>query len=130
MASKERVQTILKNVCKLNYWFAKEMFEYEEAMKREKELIKQVEKRDDCTFVICTAESNRDFMKNRLKETVKIIDFLRDKENVEYLEEWQIKAVEAMFQQCKEDKCIPYDLPGAIMAVFGMWDELSEIFKK
>lgn len=130
MASKERVQLILKNVCKLNYWFAKEMLECEEKMEKEKELIKQAEKRNDCVCVICVAEHNRDIMKDCLKDTATIIDFLRDKENVKYLEEWQIKAVEAMFQQCKEDKCIPYDLPGAIMAVFGMWDELSEIFKK
>lgn len=126
MASKERVQLILKNVCKLNYWFATEMFECEEEMEKEKELIKQAEKRNDCVCVICVSEHNRDIMKDCLKDTVTIIDFLRDKENVKYLEEWQIKAVEAMFQQCKEDKCIPYDLPGAIMAVFGMWDELRK----
>ena len=130
MASKDRVQTILKNVCKLNYWFAKEMFECEEAMKKEKELIKQAEKRNDCVCVICVAEHNRDVMKGRLKDTVTIINYLCDKENVEYLEEWQIKGVEAMFQQCKEDKCIPYDLPGAIMAALGMWDELREALKK
>lgn len=129
MASKERVQLILKNVCKLNYWFAKEMFECEEEMEKEKELIKQAEKRNDCVCVICVAEHNRDFMKDCLKDTVTIINYLCDKENVEYLEEWQIKGVEAMFQQCKEDKCIPYELPGAIMAALGMWDELKERFK-
>lgn len=129
MASKDRVQTILKNICKLNYWFAKEMFECEEAMKKEKELIKQAEKRNDCVCVICVAEHNRDVMKDCPKDTVTIIDFLRDEENVKYLEEWQIKSVEAMFQQCKEDKCIPYDLPGAIMAALGMWDELREALK-
>lgn len=130
MANKERVQTILKNVCKLNYWFTKEMLKCEEEMEKEKELIKQAEKRNDCVCVICVTEHNRDFMKECLKDTVTIIDFLRDKENVEYLEEWQIKGVEAMFQQCKEDKCIPYDLPGAIMAALGMWDELREALKK
>lgn len=130
MANKERVQLILKNVYKLNYWFTKEMFEQEKAMEKEKELIKQAEKRNDFAFVVCTAEHNRDFMKDCLKDTATIIDYLRDKENVEYLEEWQIKGVEAMFQQCKEDKCIPYDLPGAIMAALGMWDELREALKK
>lgn len=130
MANKERVQLILKNVYKLNYWFTKEMFECEKEMKKEEELIKQVEKRNDFAFVICVAEHNRDFMKDCLKDTATIIDFLRDKENVEYLEEWQIKGVEAMFQQCKEDKCIPYELPGAIMAALGMWDELREAIKK
>lgn len=130
MASKERVQTILKNVCKLNYWFAKEMFECEKMVKREKENLKAMEKSNDLIISVSGSEHNRDVMKSLLKDTVTIIDFLRIEENVVYLQEWQIKGVEAMFQQCKVDECIPYDLPGAIMAALGMWDELSEILNK
>lgn len=39
-------------------------------------------------------------------------------------------GAEAMFNQCSEDGIIPFDLPGALMAVLGMWNELENSFKK
>lgn len=81
-------------------------------------------------IMISAAEGNAKCMKSCMKDTVEVINFLRNKENLEYLEPWQLAGAEAMFNQCSEDNVIPFDLPAALMAVLGMWNELEDSFKK
>ena len=68
-------------------------------------------------------------MKGCMEDTVKVINFLRNKEEQEYIEPWQLAGAEAILNTCREENSVPFDLPATLMAVFGMWKELEDGFK-
>lgn len=67
-------------------------------------------------------------MQNCLKATNEVIDYLRKKENAEYLEIWQLDGVNAMLDICKVE--IPYDLPYALQGALGMWETIEKNLNK
>lgn len=127
MASKERVKPIIDKLCRLNYWFCNEMMEDEKKHKEFEKACKEAKNCDHPVVLISTAEGNMLCMKHCMEETVQVINFMR--KNYEDIEEWQIVAVEAMFAQCHKERIIPFDLPVAIMATIGMWEELGQCFR-
>lgn len=130
MVDQDRVKKLLDKVYKLNYWFCNEMFTAEQHVAEFEETCKKAKESDTPTIIVSGAAGNAKCMKNCMKDTVDIINFLHNKKNLEYLEPWQMAGAEAMFNQCSEDGIIPFDLPGALMAVLGMWNELENSFKK
>lgn len=126
MANKDGVKQLLDKVYKLNYWFCNEMLMEEHHVAEFEEACKKASESSEPVIMISGATGNMQCMKNCMKDTVAVINFLRNKENLQYLESWQLAGVEAMFNQCSEDNVIPFDLPAAIMAVLGMWNELEE----
>lgn len=130
MVDNSRIKKLLENLYKLNYWFSNEMLEEEKKVKEFEKACEEAKKSDSLVMVISGAPGNVKCMKGCMEDTVKVINFLRDKKNHEYIEPWQMAGAEAMFNQCSEDDVIPFDLPGALMAVLGMWNELEEAFKK
>lgn len=130
MVDNDRVKKLLEKLYKLNYWFCNEMMEDEAEVKEFEKACEEAKKTDSPVMIISAAPGNVKCMKGCMEDTVKVINFLRNKENQEYIEPWQMAGAEAMFNQCSEDGVIPYDLPGALMAVLGMWNELEEAFKK
>ena len=126
----ERIKTLVDRCCRLNYWFCNEMMkEEEEAKEFEKECEKAKESGENI-IIITASYGNAKCMRGCMEETVKVINYLRNKKNREYIEAWQVSGAEAMFNQCKEDGVIPFDLPGALMAVLGMWEELEKELTK
>lgn len=124
-----RVKNLLGRLYELNYWFCNEMMKEEAKVEEFEKAIEEAKKSGNPSLIITGAPGNVRCMKGCMEDTVSIINFLRNKENVEYLEPWQMAGAEAMFDQCSEDKVIPFDLPGALMAVLGMWNELEEALK-
>lgn len=130
MVSTERIKNLLDKLYKLNYWFCNEMMKEEESLKKFEKACEEVRETEGLVMVVSAAPGNVKCMKGCMEDTVKIIRYLKNKENHEYIEPWQMAGVEAMFNQCSEDNIVPFDLPGAIMAALGMWNELEEAFKK
>lgn len=130
MVDNDRVKKLLERLYKLNYWFCNEMMENEAKVKEFEKACEEAKNSDSPVMVISGAPGNVECMKGCMEDTVKVINFLRNKDNLEYIEPWQMAGAEAMFNQCSEDGVIPFDLPGALMAVLGMWNELEEAFKK
>ena len=112
MVDKSRLKEVVDKLYRYNYWFCNEMTKEEESLKEFEKACKEAERTKGC-----------------MEDTVKVINFLRNKEEQQYIEPWQLAGAEAILNQCKEDGVIPYDLPGALMAVFGMWNELEKGFK-
>ena len=130
MVDKDRVKKLLDKVYRLNYWFCNEMLTEEQHMAEFEDACKKATESGEPVIMISAASGNAQCMKNCMKDTVEVINFLRNKENLEYLEPWQLAGAEAMFNQYSEDNVIPFDLPAALMAVLGMWNELEDSFKK
>lgn len=128
MANKDRVKQLLDKIYKLNYWFCNEMLTEEQHITEFEEACKKAGESSEPVIMISGATGNVQCMKDCMKDTVAVINFLRNKENLEYLEPWQLAGAEAMFNQCSENNVIPFDLPAALMAVLGMWDELKDSF--
>lgn len=129
MVDKDRIKKLLDKVYRLNYWFCNEMLIDEQHAAEFEEACKKVKESDEPVVMVSAAEGNAKCMKSCMKETVAVLNFLRNKENWEYLEPWQLAGAEAMLNQCSEDNVIPFDLPAALMSVLGMWDELESSFK-
>lgn len=129
MIDKDRIKKLLDKVYRLNYWFCNEMLIDEQHAAEFEEACKKANESGEPVIMVSAAEGNAKCMKGCMKETVAVISFLRNEENWEYLEPWQMAGAEAMFNQCSEDNVIPFDLPAALMSVLGMWDELENSFK-
>lgn len=124
--TKEQKKDMVNKLARLSYWFSNEMIKDEEQAKKEKEECEKALQSGKQVMVVLTAEGNAKCMKECLKDTNAIINFLREKDNAEYIEEWQIAGVNAMFDKCNAENIIPFDLPAAIMGILGMWDELKK----
>ncbi|MDD2960083.1 MAG: hypothetical protein PHR92_16495 [Lachnospiraceae bacterium] len=123
--NEESRKEILESLYKLNYWFANEMLKEEQsATKFEAACQKATEEGAD-VILVSASTGNAKCMKGCMEAVVQVINFLRNKEEVSYIEPWQTVGVEAMLKQIKEDQVIPFDLPYAIQSVLGMWDELT-----
>ncbi len=126
MVDGKRFKDVLEKLYRLNYWFSNEMLEQEKESNRfEEDCRKTMELGALPTVVISTASENAKCMKLCMEDTVTIINYLRNEENQKYIEPWQMIGVEAMLRQCGEDHVIPYDLPSAVMATLGMWEQLK-----
>lgn len=129
MTDKERVKKLTDKLYKLNYWFCNEMLEEERRVAEFEKACEKAKESGEPTIIVSGSAHNAECMKSCMKDTVEVINFLRNEENVEYLETWQVTGVEAIFNQCHEDSVIPFDLPAALMAILGMWEKLEERLK-
>lgn len=129
MVDKNRLKEIVDQLYRYNYWFCNEMMKEEEEVKKFNKACEEAKKTGENICIVTGAPGNVKCMKGCMEDTVKLINFLRNKEEQEYIEPWQLAGAEAMLKQCKEDGVIPFDLPAALMSVFGMWDELENSFK-
>lgn len=129
MVDKNRLQEVVDQLYRYNYWFCNEMMKDEEEVKEFNRACEEAKKSGENVCIASAAPGNVKCMKGCMEDTVKVITFLRNKEEQQYVEPWQLAGAEAILNQCKEDSVIPYDLPGALMAVFGMWTELEKGFK-
>jgi len=120
---------ILNTLFRYEYWFANEMIKYEQEDADFTEKCKESEKRavngESIEILVSTASNNARVMKGCLKETTLAIRYLKDEENAEYIEMWQLAAIQALLDRCKKDKVIPFDMPATVMVILGMWDELK-----
>lgn len=122
----EKIKELLNRLYRLTYWFCNEMLIEEQHVAEFEETCKIAQQQTaDRTVMVTAAPGNARCMKGCMEDTIKVINFLRNKENLEYIESWQLAGAEAMLVQCKKDGVIPFDLPAALMATFGMWDELK-----
>lgn len=124
----EKKERALERLYKLSYFFSNEMFVY---IKEEGEFKKKYKEAKECdkpVIMVSTATNNKECMQRCLQATNEVINYLRKKENAEYLENWQLDGINAMLDRCKES--IPFDLPYAIQAVLGMWEELEKSLNK
>lgn len=127
--TKEIRTEILETLFRYEYWFASEMFKYEQEDADFTEKCKESEKNatngGKIEVLISTASNNTRVMKGCLKDVTQAIRYLKDKENAEYIEMWQLTAIQSMLNRCKEDEVVPFDMPATVMAILGMWDELK-----
>lgn len=130
MVDKNRVKAIVEKLYAYNYWFCNEMMKEEIKVKEFEKACKEAEGKKETVMIISGAPGNVACMKGCMEDTVQVINFLRNKENREHIEPWQLAGAEAILNKCEEEGIIPYDLPGTLMAVFGMWNELEAGFKK
>lgn len=125
MVDNNKVKNLLEKLYKLNYWFCNQMLEYEAEVKEFEKACEEAKKSNNPVIIISGASENAKCMKSCMEDTVKVINFLRNEENLEYIEPWQMAGAEAMFEQCSKDKVIPFDLPAILMAVF----EINFVYK-
>lgn len=125
MIDKNRLKEIVDQLCRYNYWFCNEMMKYEEENKKFEKACEEAKECGEHVCIMSFAANNAKCMKGCMQGTVKLINFLCDKKEQDYIEPWQLAGAEAILTKCKEDKIVPFDLPGVLMAVFGMWNELE-----
>lgn len=126
MVDKNRLKIVVDKLYYYNYWFCNEMMKEEENIKAFDKACKEAKRTGENVLVITGAPGNAKCMKGCMEDTVQLINFLRNKEEQEYIEPWQMAGAEAILNKCQEEGVIPFDLPETLMAVFGMWNELLE----
>lgn len=87
----------------------REAAEFEEQRKKEP---------DKLQIRVSAHDNNARVMKDCIREARDAAEFLKSGEND--VEEWQIAGINAMFDQCNEERIIPYDLPTAIKGLLCM----------
>lgn len=129
MVDIERLKKIVDQLYRYNYWFCNEMMKEEENLKTFDRACEEAKRTGENVMLITGAPGNVKCMKGCMEDTVKVISFLRNKEEQEYIEPWQLAGAEAILNTCREENAVPFDLPATLMAVFGMWKELEDGFK-
>ena len=129
MVDKNRLKAVVEQLYRYNYWFCNEMMKEEENLKAFDRACEEAKRSGEDVMLATGAPGNIECMKGCMEDTVKVINFLCNNEEQQYVEPWQLAGAEAILNQCEEDGVVPYDLPGALMAVFGMWTELEKVFK-
>lgn len=119
----EKKRRALDRLYKLSYFFSNEMLTHIEEEKEFERKCKEAEEKGEAVIMISAATNNKNCMQNCLRATNEAINYIRKKENAEYLEIWQLDGINAMLDRCKEE--IPFDMPYAIQATLGMWDEIK-----
>lgn len=116
----ENRKKAIKRLYKLVYWFADEMLDEEDAEKREAAEFEEQRKKepDKLQIRVSAHDNNARVMKDCIREARDAAEFLKSGEND--VEEWQIAGINAMFDQCNEERTIPYDLPTAIKGLLCM----------
>ncbi len=127
MVAKERIKAVVDELLQYHFWFSNEMLKEEEKAKAFDEACREVDRTGISFVAVSGAHGNASCMKGCMKDTVTVINYLKKKSNWEDIETWQIAGAEAILKQCKEDKVIPFDLPGTLMGVFGMWEEIKKV---
>lgn len=130
MVDKNRLKAVVDQLCRYNYWFCNEMMTEEKHLKEFEKACEEAARIGENAMIVSGAPGNVKCMKGCMEDTVQVISFLKNKEKQQYIEPWQLVGAEAILNKCQEDGVIPYDLPGTLMAVFGMWNELEEGFKE
>lgn len=110
----------IKRTRNMVYCFADFMLKEEEEAEKEKAEIEKIMKEAKASgriaCVVSCAENNIRCMHDCMKAANDVVDYLTNKENE--VEEWQIAAINAMYDTCKTmepgQTVIPYDLPYAI----------------
>ncbi len=116
----------LERLYKLSYWFSNEMLKHIAEEEEFEKKCKEAEASGETVIMVSAATNNKNCMQHCLRATNEAINYLRNKENAEYLELWQLDGINAMFDRCKKDSEIHYDIPYAIQGILGMWDELKK----
>lgn len=113
---REAVRIMYKLVC----WFKNEMFEEEDAEKREAAGFKKQyeEELEKMQFRVSAHRNNIGVLKRCIRETREAVKLLCDREND--VEEWQVAGINAMFGQCIMENIVPYNLPMAINGLLCM----------
>lgn len=124
----EKKKSVLDRLYKLSYFFSNEMLKYIGEKEEFERKCKEAEEKGEQVVIVSTSENNKKCMQNCLKATNEVIDYLRKKENAEYLEIWQLDGVNAMLDICKVE--IPYDLPYALQGALGMWETIEKNLNK
>ena len=116
----ENRKKAIKRLYKLVYWFADEMLNEEDTEKREAAEFEEQRKKepDKLQIRVSAHDNNARVMKDCIREARDAAEFLKSGEND--VEEWQIAGINAMFDQCNEERIIPYDLPTAIKGLLCM----------
>ena len=122
----EKKRRAFDRLYRLSFFFSSEMLKHEEEDKEFEKKCKEAKESGETVFIVSAASNNAKCMKHCLQATNKVIDYLNKKENADYIEPWQLDGINAMLDSCKKE--IPFDLPYAIQATLGMWDELKEFY--
>lgn len=104
----ENRKKAIKRLYKLVYWFADEMLNEEDTEKREAAEFEEQRKKepDKLQIRVSAHDNNARVMKDCIREARDAAEFLKSGEND--VEEWQIAGINAMFDQCNEERIIPY----------------------
>lgn len=129
MVDNNKLKVVVERLYRYNHWFCNEMMEQEKNLKAFEEACEEAKRTGENVMMVSGAPGNVKCMKGCMEDTVRVINFLRNKEERQYIEPWQLAGAEAILDKCQQDGVIPYDLPGTLMAVFGMWNELEAEFK-
>lgn len=108
----ENRKKAIKRLYKLVYWFADEMLNEEDTEKREAAEFEEQRKKepDKLQIRVSAHDNNARVMKDCIREARDAAEFLKSGEND--VEEWQIAGINAMFDQCNEERIIPYAKTG------------------
>lgn len=119
----ESRQKAINRLYKLVYWFADEMLKEEAEGERNRAEFekKRAEKPGEMIIMVDCSENNVRCMKNCMKASVEALNYLKNKDNE--AEEWQITAINAMFDQCNKENIVPFDLPYSIKGLLLQWED-------
>lgn len=126
-AIQEMKNVCVDKLCRISYFFACEMFKYEEENQKYQNIVKEAQEwakthpEEPVKVFINTAENNAQVMKNCLKATTEVISFIRHKDSD--VEKWQLAGIIGIFEQIKKEGYIPFDLPYSIKGLLLQWDE-------
>ena len=122
-SQRERRMQVIKRLYALIYWFADKMLSEEEAESRETAEFerKSAEKPGELVARVSAHYNNARVMKNCMKAARDAANYLRNKEN--YVGEWQIAGINAMFDQCDREGVVAYDLPYAVNGLLLQWNQ-------
>lgn len=101
----------LERLYKLSYWFSNEMLNYIAEEEQFSRKCKEAEEKGESVIMVSAATNNKKCMQHCLQATNEAINYIRKKDNEQFLELWQLDGINAMFDRCKKENEIPFDLP-------------------
>lgn len=129
MVEKDRLKAVVDKLYRYNYWICNKMMKEEGILNEFEKACEEEKDTGENAIIVSGAAGNVKCMKGCMEDTIRVINFLRNEEEQQYIEQWQLAGAEAILSKCQEEGIIPFDLPETLMAVFGMWSELEEGFK-
>jgi hypothetical protein len=122
----EGLEKAVKRLYYLIYWFANEMLKEEEQGRKNREKFERERKEnpEKTVVMIDCSQNNAKCMKGCMKASIEAVNFLKDQRDS--IEEWQTAGINAMFDQCKKEEMIPFDLPYAVKGLLLQWNETGK----
>lgn len=116
--SEERKE-VARRLQRITFYYTEEYVE--DLAKKEKEdaAIKELEANPsgEIRCMVLTAEHNAKVMMDCIKDLIRAVNILRDKNEEE--DEWMLAGITAMLDKVAQLKVLPYDLPASVCGLLG-----------